>query len=61
MRPAEPCRSIIEVRPSEEWSQRVFRVDAQQPGVGRNATVAVHAAVAAAAANGGGVVFFPSG
>ena len=29
--------------------------------MGRNATIAVHIAIAAAAANGGGVVYFPAG
>lgn len=61
MRPTEPCRATMEVRKPAAWSQRVFTVDAEQPGMGRNATAAVHAAVAAAAANGGGVVFFPAG
>lgn len=51
------------VGPSAEsrWKSDVFAVNATQPGPARNATAAVHAAIAAAEANHGGVVYFPRG
>ena len=59
-----PCLSSIEINAAKKetsWPTEVFTVRSQQPGIGRNATAGVLAALAEAKANGGGVVFFPRG
>ena len=55
------CLSSINVTEPKQWPSTVFTVASRQPGIGRNATAGVLAALAAARANGGGVVFFPRG
>ena len=59
--PSTPCLSTINISAPKAWPSKVFRVAAQQPGIGRNATAAVLSAMADAKAAGGGVVFFPRG
>jgi hypothetical protein len=59
--PATPCLGTVNVTAPPVWDKTVFAVDAEQPGVGRNATAAVQAAVDAAGKNGGGVVYFAPG
>ena len=59
--PSTPCLSAINISAPKAWPSKVFRVAAQQPGIGRNATAAVLSAMADAKAAGGGVVFFPRG
>jgi hypothetical protein len=59
--PSTPCLSTLNVSSPLEWKSDVFTVNATQPGVGHDATIAVAAAVSAAKANGGGTVFFPFG
>ena len=59
--PLTPCLSALNVSSPVQWDNRVFTVNATQPGVGRDATKAVSTALAKANANGGGVVFFPRG
>lgn len=56
-----PCLSYLTVSKPAAWPTQQFTVKSEQPGYGRNATSAVHAAVASAAAAGGGVVFLPRG
>lgn len=62
---ATPCLSDWQINePTARvlpWKSDVFTVLAEQPGVGRDATAAVNAAIAKAASNGGGVVYFPAG
>jgi len=55
------CLSTINVTKPKQWPSKVFTVASRQPGIGRNATAGVLAALRAARANGGGVVLFPRG
>jgi hypothetical protein len=59
--PDTPSLATLNVSTPVAWKTEVFRVNATQPGVGRDATAAVQAALSAANTNGGGVVFFPFG
>lgn len=59
--PATPSLATLNVSAPVVWKSETFRVNATQPGVGRDATTAVQAALRAANNNGGGVVFFPMG
>ena len=59
--PQTPCLSALNVSHSHVFKTDIFTVNATQPGVGRDATAAVSAAINAATKNGGGVVFFPTG
>lgn len=56
-----PCLSTLTVVVPKAWPTQTFTVVASQPGYGRNATSAIHAALARAAAAGGGVVYLPRG
>ena len=55
------CLGTITVTEPKKWPSQQFIVKSRQPGIGRNATTGVLAALAAARANGGGVVYFPRG
>eukprot|EP00040_Diaphanoeca_grandis_P025574 m.141853 g.141853 ORF g.141853 m.141853 type:complete len:943 (+) comp30217_c0_seq1:33-2861(+) len=55
------CLNTWTINSPHVWKSEVFTVKAEQPGVGRNATDAVLAALQQCTANGGGVVYFPRG
>ena len=52
-----PCLSTWIIGPPTLWKPDVFTVKAEQPGAGRNATMAVLSAIQQATANGGGTVY----